>query len=100
MQQLEQISTEPARRFRALLYGLLLVGLGFTLYICMVVLAGFRHLIPGDFLGAWLHDFIWYTGMPVFAGLLLCALDLFVLLRQRPKRDQVAFEIPDTKQLT
>jgi glycosyltransferase involved in cell wall biosynthesis len=100
MQQLEHISPEPAHRFRALLYGLLLVGLGFTLYVCTVVLAGLRNLIPGDFFGAWLHAFIWYTGMPVYAGLLLCALDLFVLLRRRPKRDHVAFEAPDIKQLT
>jgi glycosyltransferase involved in cell wall biosynthesis len=90
----------PARRFRALLYGLLLIGIGFAIYVGAVVLAALRHLIPGDFLTTLLHDVIWYTGMPVFAGLRLCALDLFVLLRRRPKRDYVAFEAPDIKQLT
>ena len=100
MHQLEQVSAQPARRFRALLYGLLLIGLGFAIYVGTVVFAALCHLMPGDFFTTLLHDVIWYTGMPVFAGLLLCALDLFVLLGRRPKRDHVAFEAPDIKQLT
>jgi hypothetical protein len=94
------ISIEPSRRFRALLYGILLIAFGFAVYVCTVALAGVRHLFASDWLDLWLRNVIWYAGMPVFAGLLLCGLDLFVLLGRRPRISTVPFEIPHVQDLT
>jgi len=93
-------AVEPIRRLPALLFGLLLIGVGFTAYLGTVLLAGLAALIPGKFSVLWLHSVLWYTGMPVFAGIVLCALDLFVLSLKRPKREFVPIEEPAIKDLT
>ena len=79
-------------RWHALLYGILLILFGFGLYLTTVALAAFSRLaglgrlIPGDPIGQFLHATLWYSGLPVFVGFCLCALELFVLL-PRSRRD-------------
>jgi Glycosyl transferase family 2 len=90
----------PTRRFRPLLYGLLLVAVGFCIYLAAVVLSSARRLIPGNPLDAWLHSAVWYSGAPVFAGLLLCGFELFVLLPRRARSAVVPFEKPREQLLT
>jgi Glycosyl transferase family 2 len=87
-------------RPRLLLYGLLLVLLGFCLYLATVLLAGFSRLIPGTHLGPWLRPILWYSGLPVFAGICLCALELFVVLPRAHRAGFVGFEDLANKNLT
>jgi hypothetical protein len=97
-------SSMPApRRVRPLLYGVLLMLAGFTSYLAVVLLAACLHLISlvsGRSLDPGLRDILWYTGMPVFAGLLLCVWELFVLLPRRRRPRLVSFQAPEEKQLT
>ncbi len=63
-------------RFPAMLWGVLLLGLGLTTYVCGVLLAATRHLTD-----RWLpvteisRAIVWYCGMPVVAGILLIVVD-------------------------
>ena len=74
-------STKPKRQATLLLYGVLLICLGLVLYLTGVLMSVPRHLAgnPRGFLvfNEWL---VWYSGMPMFFGIMLCAIDLFVLL--------------------
>jgi hypothetical protein len=79
------------RRFRVGLYGILLITLGFCLYLFAVVVAAVHALIPGDRLGVWLHVLVWYTGVPVFTGLVFCSWEVFVLLPSRPRMRPVPY---------
>jgi hypothetical protein len=90
----------PRRRFRGLLYGLLLGAIGFSLYILAVVLAGFHLFFLGSYLGPWLQRTIWYSGVAVFLGIFLCAVDLFVLLPRYARRTHVPFDRPTNEYLT
>jgi hypothetical protein len=91
------------RRFRPLLYGVLLTLAGLASYVTVVLLAAVLRLlsmISGQPLDLGLRDVLWYTGMPVCIGLLLCLWELFVLLPQRRRPRLVSFHEPDAKQLT
>ena len=72
----------PAKRHATLLlYGVLLICVGLVLYLTGVLMSVPRYLAgnPRGFLvfNEWL---VWYSGMPIFFGIVLCAIDLFVLL--------------------
>jgi hypothetical protein len=99
----EAASTKRPRRFRPLLYGVLLMLAGFAGYMTVVLLAAILHLlslISGQSLDPGLRNILWYTGMPVFAGLLLCLWELFVLLPRRRQTRLVSSQEPSEKQLT
>lgn len=83
-----------------MLYGLLLILLGFGLYLTTVVLAGFSRLIAGDQLGPLLRATLWYSGLPVFGGLCLCALELMVLLPKSRRNPRVHYVDPAGTRLT
>ena len=92
-----------SRRFRPLLYGVLLMLAGLAGYLAIVLLAASLRLvsiISGQPLELGLRDLLWYTGMPVCAGLLLCLWELFVLLPRRSRPRLVPFQEPDDKHLT
>jgi hypothetical protein len=91
------------RRFRPLLYGVLLMLAGLAGYLTVVLLAALLKLvsvISGQPLDLGLRDVLWYTGMPVCTGLLLCLWELFVLLPRRRRPRLVSFQEPEEKQLT
>jgi hypothetical protein len=94
------IGMEPSRRFRALLYGVLLIAAGFSVFVFSVLLASVRRLIPGNPLDLWIRDLIWYTGVPVFLGIVLCAWELFVMLGRRPRMAEVLLDPPEIQNLT
>lgn len=88
-------------RFPALLYGLLAGGAG----ICMFLLAALLRavLLVADPHGRFLPLVQWlvcYGGMPVFLGIALALLDLFVLLPGKRKRVDVRWDPPANPCLT
>ena len=85
---------------RPALYGVLLILLGFCGYTGLVVFSALRHLFPGDPLQIWLRSAIWYTGAPVFSGLVLFAFDLLVLAPGNRRQTTVPFDEPAEKSLT
>jgi hypothetical protein len=87
-------------RPRLLLYGVLFVLIGFCFYLGAVLLAGFGRLIPGIHLGPWLRQILWYSGLPVFAGISLCTVELFLLLPRVRRASFVPFEDLVNKRLT
>jgi hypothetical protein len=97
----EAVATPSASRWpRPTLYGVLLILVGFGVYTVLVVLSAFRHLLPGDPFQMWLRSAVWYTGVPVFSGLVLCAFDLFVFLPRMRRSAMVPFDEPAKKSLT
>jgi len=91
------------RRFRPLLYGVLLMLAGLAGYLTVVLLAAFLKLvsvISGQPLDLGLREVLWYTGVPVCTGLILCLWELFVLLPRRRHPRLVSFHEPDEKHLT
>lgn len=95
-----EIPYSPTGRWPLLLYGILLILSGFGLYFTTVLVAAFSRLIPGIQLGPLLHFTIWYSGVPVFAGACLCALDLFLLLPKSRRDPRVRFADPAGTRLT
>ncbi len=90
----------PARRFRALLYGLFLIAIGFWVYILVIIVAGIGRFVFSANLGSWLRPAIWCSGVAVFAGIFLCAFELFVLLPHHSRRTHVPFDRPQNEHLT
>ena len=91
------------RRFRPLLYGVLLMLAGLAGYLIVVLLAALLKLvsvISGQPLDLGLREVLWYTGVPVCTGLILCLWELFVLLPRRRHPRLVSFHEPDEKHLT
>lgn len=72
------------RRAHPLMFGVLLISFAAAMYISGVFLALPRHLLGG---GAGFLAFnewvVWYSGVPLVAGLGLTGLDLFVLLGRK-----------------
>ncbi len=87
------------RRFRGLLYGLLLIAFGFWIYIAAISVAGINHFFLG-YPNSWVRQVIWCSGLSVFAGIFLCAFELFVLLPRYPRRVHVPFDPPSEQHLT
>ncbi len=87
--------------FPALMYGLLLNMVGFTLYFFSVVLRFVTFFFdPHNHLLALIEGTIWYSGMPVAAGLILILFDLFVLLPQKRTRVDVRWDPLENTELT
>ena len=86
-------------RWRPLLHGVLLILLGFSLYLTTVVLAGFSRLIGSPFREL-LRATLWYSGLPVFVGLCLCAVELFLLLPRSRHSRRVLLEDAGDGRLT
>jgi len=72
-----------------LLWGVLLVILGFALYLLGNLLSILRLLLQlGPVYEQWNQDVVWYSGIPTTLGLLLCGIDLLFMLgrkRQSPR---------------
>ena len=89
------------RPTQLLMYGMLLICFGFTLYIFGVLLAVPRNLLNGgkSFL-AFNEWVVWYSGVPVVFGLSLAFVDLFVLLgRKRSPRLEVRRDLIANRRL-
>jgi glycosyltransferase involved in cell wall biosynthesis len=79
--------------FPALMYGLLLNLVGFTVYFLDVVVRAATLLLdPHNYLLPTIQQTIWYSGMPVAAGLILILFDLFVLLPRKHNRADVRWD--------
>jgi hypothetical protein len=89
------------RAIPALMYGLLLAGLGFTVYFLGVMLRAAGLVVDphGQLLGV-IRGMIWSSGMPVVAGLILILFDLFILLPRKRSRVDVVWDPPATLDLT
>ena len=75
------------------MYGLLLNAVGFTVYFFSVVLRFVTlFLDPHNYLLPLIERTIWYSGMPVVAGLILILFDLFVLLPRKHIRVDVRWD--------
>jgi hypothetical protein len=69
-----------------LLWGVLLVILGFALYLLGNLLSILRLLLQlGPTYNQWNQDLIWYSGIPTTLGLLLCGIDLLFMLGRKRK---------------
>jgi hypothetical protein len=78
------IAANPSRRTCLLMYGVLLICIGFTLYLLGVLMAIPRHLLGnGPELRQLNELLVWYSGVPVMLGLGMSLLDLFVLLSHK-----------------
>ena len=87
--------------FPAFLYGMLIAGAGLCIYLSGVLLGFFRIFLASDGQWLWLADrIVWYSGMPVVAGLILMLFDLFVLLPYKRNRRIVRWAPSDEKSMT
>jgi hypothetical protein len=69
-----------------LLWGVLLVILGFALYLVGNLMSILRLLLQlGPIYHRWNQDVIWYSGIPTTLGLLLCGIDLIFMLGGKRK---------------
>jgi glycosyltransferase involved in cell wall biosynthesis len=91
------IPPTPVRRgivaFSAFLYGFLIFGVGFVIYILGVTIGFFRIFLDPH--GHWVQEvdrIIWYSGMPVVAGLILILFDVAVLLPKKRSRKTIYWE--------
>jgi glycosyltransferase involved in cell wall biosynthesis len=73
--------------FPASLYGILISGTGFVIYLLGVMIGFFRiFLDPHEHWIQVADRIIWYSGMPVVAGLILILFDLTMLLPKKRSR--------------
>jgi hypothetical protein len=71
---------QAVKRIPFLFYGVILLLVGFSMYISGVLIGLPRLVLNLPSLFAINHWLIWYGGIPTLAGLLLAAFDVFVLL--------------------
>jgi uncharacterized protein with PIN domain len=90
-----------ANKFPALLFGLLIAATGIGLYFLGVII-GFFHffLDPHNQWRRLVELIVWYSGIPIVAGLILILGDLFLLLPKKRARDSVAWNPPSNCDLT
>jgi hypothetical protein len=95
------IDTKSRNSTPFLLYGALLFFIGISGFLLGVLLVFPRYLLGLhdllDPVASWL---VWYSGVPVVAGLLLVALDLLVLLRRKKPNVPVRNEPPANRKVT
>jgi hypothetical protein len=95
------IDTKTRNSTPFLLYGALLFFIGISGFLMGVLLVFPRYLLGLhdllDPVASWL---VWYSGVPVVAGLLLIALDLLVLLRRKKPNVPVRNEPPANRKVT
>lgn len=87
--------------FPAFLYGLLTAGTGLLVYLSGVAIGFFRLFLDPH--GHWLpvaERIIWYSGIPVVAGLILILFDLFVLLPKKRVRSEIRWDPAANTDLT
>jgi len=89
------------RRIPFLLYGTLSFSFGIALYLAGVLMVFPRFLLGLNNvllpLTEWL---VWYSGVPIIAGVLLALVDLIFLLRSKRDRGDVRFDPVDTARIT
>jgi glycosyltransferase involved in cell wall biosynthesis len=80
----------------ALLYGCLIAGAGLIIYFVGIII-GFIHCFtdPYDLWRRPVELLVWYSGVPVVAGLLLILSDLFILYPKKRIREFVQWHPPD-----
>lgn len=92
--------TEPEPRARLLFWAVPLVGAGLSTYLLGVLLAIPRWaLMDAPEWRAVNEKIVWYSGVPMFVGLMLALLDFFVLLPSKRQARSVMNEpfAPDVK---
>lgn len=76
-----------------LLWGVIAVCIGLTMYVSGVLLVFPRYLLvlhaPLDRVSEWL---VWYSGVPIVAGIVLALTDLLCFLERRKTRQGVRYE--------
>lgn len=83
-----------------MMYGLLLICAGLAVYMAGVVMSVPRWMVGNP---RWFLSFnewiVWYSGMPIFFGLVLVSIDLFVLLGRKRSPIQAVRDdrLPDRK---
>src|SRR5688500_15387922 len=83
-----------------LLWGVLLVILGFALYLLGNLLSILRLLLQlGPAYQQWNQDVIWYSGFPTTIGLILCGIDLLFMLGRKRQSPRWIEEIDSGKTL-
>src|SRR3954451_6374389 len=98
----ERLARRPSpRHVPLLLYGTLCFCLGITFYLVGVLMVFPRYLGLEPWLGPVSHAIVWYSGIPIVAGLGLALTDLlFFLDRQRPDLPAPALGRPLTTLLS
>ena len=80
------------RRIPFLLYGILAVSAGMTAYLCGILLVVPRYLFDLNQVLLPVNELIvWYSGAPVMLGIIFILIDLFLLLGERRRREEVRF---------
>ncbi len=88
-------------RFPAMLWGVLLLGLGLSTYVLGALLAATRYLTDRWLPVTEISRFIvWYCGMPVAAGILLIVVEIVVLLPRKRRLTEPPFEPVSDPSLT
>jgi hypothetical protein len=86
---------------RLCLLGALLIFCGFAFYLAGVLFAAPRVALGlGPTFRAINEAVVWYSGVPVFFGISLVLLDLFVFAPHNREGRRVAFEVPANRRLT
>jgi|ERR1019366_2261737 glycosyltransferase involved in cell wall biosynthesis len=89
------------RRIPFLLYGILAVSLGIATYLFGILLVVPRYLFGLNQLLLPIDELIvWYSGMPVMLGVGFIMIDLFLLLGERRRREDVRFMPVDDPHVT
>ena len=74
----------------ALMYGLLFCGAGFSSYFIGVMLGFIRIFVDPHGQWKWfIEQILWYSGIPVIAGIILILGDLFLLLPKKRMHREV-----------
>ncbi len=88
-------------RFRALMWAALLFSCGFATYLSGILLASVRHLFDPWFPATDIsRALLWYGGIPVVSALLLTIFEITILLPQKRRSAEVAFEPVENRALT
>jgi hypothetical protein len=79
-------SIKPQWRPPFLLWGIMMIIIGFATYMLGIWLSILRLFLSlGPTVYAWNHLIIWYSGVPATLGVLLCAVD-FIFMFQKKRR--------------
>jgi hypothetical protein len=88
-------------RLRAMMWGVLFLGVGLLDYIAGVVFASVRHLLSPWIPAVEISRFIiWYGGIPVVAGLLLIAFEAVVLVPMKRRTTEVPCDVVSNPSVT
>jgi cellulose synthase/poly-beta-1,6-N-acetylglucosamine synthase-like glycosyltransferase len=99
---LENVEKVPmVFKYHLLAYGLCFIAVGFCAYVFGVLLAFPRNVLGlgGEFL-RFNEILVWYSGVPVFIGFALSAIDLFVLLPKKRLNARTSLEPVGNRSIT